>query len=158
MEPNTEINWNQVISAIGQLGTWALVIAGWLVINRQHNRREARKEIRAQLDALRDALIELEQASETYHSAQSRSEADARRIKVLLQRVVYVVDRLNLLNRQERDIRVIALRRAITIQNFDTKDHIAQELSGELIAGINATVDDLVNALELAFRARNPAD
>lgn len=156
MEPNEAPIWTHVVSALGQVVTWSLVVAGWLVINRQHNRREARKETRAQLDELREALAELEQNAESYHSAANHSERDARRIKVQLQRATYAVDRLGLLNCQERDVRVIALRRAITFENFDTKDHIVQELSGELVAGINAAVDDMVNALEGAFRERNP--
>ena len=157
MEQNVAPNWTHVVSAVGQLVTWSLVVVGWLVINRQHNRREARKETRAQLDDLRDALVELERNAEDYHTASAHSETDARRIKVQLQRATYVVDRLGLLNRQERDVRIIALRRAITFKNFDTNGHAAQELSGELVAGINAAVDDLVNALESAFRLRNPA-
>lgn len=158
MEPNAAPNWGLWISAIGQFVTWCLVIAGWLVINRQHNRREARKETRAQLDELRIALVELEQSAENYHLAASHSEEHARKIKVQLQRAIYVIDRLGILNRLVRDVRVIALRRAITFRNFDSKDHVAQELSGELVARINATVDELINALELAYRTRNPVD
>lgn len=149
-------DYSQLVSTIGQLVTWALVICGWLVVNWQHNKREARKELRAQLDKLRTTLSELEGQAEQYHTAPEHSEAEARRVKVMLQRLVYSLDHLNLLNNLAREMKVIALRRAITYRNFDTPKHSAQAIGGELIAGINAAVDDLVNALEERFRSRFP--
>ncbi|MHB8580511.1 MAG: hypothetical protein ACYDA4_11720 [Ignavibacteriaceae bacterium] len=149
-------NWTQVVGAFGQFVTWILVIVGWVVVNRQHDRRETRKEIRARLNELRDDLCKLEHLAEKYHIWPNHQESSARRIKVLLKRIGDGVDQIRLLNRQVHDARLVALRQAITYRNFDTESHRSQDLSGPLIAGINASVDELINALESGFRTRFP--
>ncbi len=153
----TAINWDFTLGAIAQFVTWALVVGGWIVINRQHNRREARKEIRAKLDKVCKDFTDLEKLAESYHMADTHSVVTARQIKLSLQRVVYSVDHLGLIKHQARDFKIIALRRAITFENFDTSAHSAQDPNGDLIAGINAAIDDLTNALETAFRDQFPA-
>lgn len=149
-------NWTQVVGAFGQFVTWILVIAGWVVVNGQHNQRETRKELRARLDELRSELCRLEQCAETYHTCPYHQEPVARKIKVLLQRISDGIDQVGILNRQVHDVRLIALRRSVTYHNFDTKSHVAQDLSGPLIAEINASVDELIKALESGFRTRFP--
>lgn len=155
MAQNTS-NWAVVISAVGQLITWVLVVVSWAVVNRQHNRRETRKELRAQLDQLKESLSSLEQIAEQYHSGASHDEGTARRIKLLLQRITNGVDQLGLLDDLTRQVKIISLRRAITYRNFDSSAYRPEPLTGELIASINASVDELVSVMETSFRTMFP--
>jgi hypothetical protein len=147
-------NWPLAFNAVAQVVTWLLVITGWVIINYQHNKRETRKEVRAQINRLRDMLGELEELAKQYHTAAQHSEPEAKRIKLMLQRVSYELEYLNLLDRIDRDISMIALRKAITYHNFDSQKHVSQDLGGELMAGIYASVDAILNVHELEFRSR----
>lgn len=154
MAQNESPCWLQFVGALGQIVTWILVIVGWVVVNRQHNQRETRKELRAQLDKVRDTVFKIEGLSETYHTDESPSGSDAKQIKILIQRVGAAIDRLMLLESREAQKRIIALRQAITLHNFDTRVHKAQGQSSEIIANINSSVDALLNDLESKFQTR----
>lgn len=149
-------NWTQVVGAIGQFVTWLLVVVGWCIVNTQHNQRETRKEIRDRVEELRKSVHLLEIISEEYHMAQAHSEEKAKEIKISLMRIKYAIDHIGFNNCNIIDTGFIGLRRAITLNNFDTKRHEAQSLSGELIANINAYVDTLMNLVESEFRSRFP--
>jgi Mg2+ and Co2+ transporter CorA len=154
MAQNIQFDISHIISAIGQVVTWILVIIGWTVINRQHNVRESRKEMRAQLDILRKSVLQVETRAENYHIAEKHSDEEARKIKVELTRVANIVDRLQLLNQHEQEHRIIKLRKSITLNNFDSHEHKQLSLDSNLIAKINSAVDDLINSLEQSYKQR----
>lgn len=142
--------------SVAQIVSWLLIISGWLVINRQHNQREDRKELRTQLDKLIALLISLEGDAISYHLANEIESSSARNIKVKLKRVSHSVRHLSLGKVTDVNRRVISLRRAITLENFDTVHHTPQDPRSDLVDAINHSLDELVNYLEDAFRQKYP--
>lgn len=139
-----------VFRIVAQVITWVLIIGGWWVINRQNNWRESRKETRAALNQLLDELNQIELQAYQYHQASPPSLVMGRDLKLALSRVSNFIDRQNLLPRGKRQP-LAKLRRAITLNNFDTEHFMTQEDDSELLAGVSAAKDQLVDALERQF-------
>lgn len=135
---------------IAQVITWTLIVGGWWIVNKQNNWREKRKETRASLNQLLDKLNQLESQAYQYHQASKPSVVAGRDLKLALSRINSFVDIQNLLPRGKRQP-LAKLRRAITLDNFDTEHFLTQPDDSEILAGISAAKDQLVDSLERYF-------
>lgn len=144
---NTSFDWAQVV-------TWGLVIAGWLFVDRKNNEREKRKEIRALVDKTQSMLDQIEEGAVRYHT-QGHDDHLARSIKVCLYRKL--PDALKIANLrgimiEDQDRRIIDLRQAITLHNFDSANRYTPlSLNESTILSIGEYKDILSSALEVAY-------
>jgi len=141
----------------GQFVTWGLVVGGWIVVDRLSQKREARKEVRSQVDAFIADLRTLEAQAISYHLATTYDKAAARAIKASVEHLRIRLQYLGLLTAGRRAALISRLRRAITSDNFDTVQHVPQEIDGQLIGEISSATDSLVHALESGFREEFPS-
>jgi len=148
-----ESNNCALFPSISQIIAWVLIVGGWWIVNKQNNFREKRKETRATLNQLLDDLDAIEKQAYDYHKALEAPTELGRDLKLALSRISKNVARQDLLPHGQRHP-ITKLRQAITLDNFDTDHFVTQTSDSEILAGISANKDDLVDALELHFKSQ----
>jgi len=135
--------------------TWIVVIAGWFLINNQHNARESRKEVRSDLNGIKDALDSLENLAISYHT-EDHDPHLANEIRLKISRISQMIKTARIISNEESNKCIIKLRKAITYDNFDSADHTPKEYGDEIISEISSSIDDIVHKLEKSFRDNYP--
>ncbi len=155
-QPNSIVEYRVDFQGIAQIITWVLVIIGWLIVNSQHNKRISRKETRDRLDQMGESLLKLEQVAIEYHTAKKRNDKLACSIRTAIERVSRAINRLGLATTAELNPKIIDLRRAITLQNFDSRKYERKDPSGEFIDRISHSTGELIDLLESKYLVRYP--
>lgn len=140
-----------LLNEISPVVAWSLVVLGWLIINRQHNRRETRKELRAQLDQVCKEIADVEHKATNYHLALTCDHALGRDIKIRLKRLGRSLKLLDLGKNRARNHRFVRFRQALTLKNFDTAHHEQQQIDSNLLDEIAIETENLVFFLEEEF-------
>jgi len=136
--------------------TWAIIVLGWFIINQQQNSRELRKEIRSAIDILTEQIYELEEESINYH-AEGSSAKSSQSIKQSIDRIEFQLEVHRLIPLSIRNKKIIALRRAITRNNFDTYKYKKVAISDPIILDINYAITDIIQSIEYQYRVKYPA-
>ena len=134
---------------------WAIIIIGWFVINAQHNKRELRKELRSSLDDIRNRVVDLENLAVLYHTDENNHDLSTK-IKVLIERIGYDIETNQLLPSSVSNERIIHLRQAITMKNFETKSYHEQSQHSDIVRHIHWHSSQLIQSLEYHFRVKYP--
>ena len=151
LETAANCEWYIVFRSYGQVITWLIVIGGWFIINHHNNLRENRKEIRSSLDALKAELLALEVLSLSYHKESVHDDSTAREIRLLIVRISNFLERLAIGNKRVINEKVIELRKAVTLNNFDTHTHESMENNSEFIGNISYAIDELYMYMETQY-------
>lgn len=138
--------WAQVV-------TWILVIAGWLIVNYQQNERETRKDIRAKLDSLCKKLEQIESNAYFYHTS-TRDMQLGLQIRRSIQRLWPEIERLDLISTDTLNRLVVDIRRSITLENFDSRDHTVLGSDHDILAKIASGIGNLESLLEKNYSKR----
>ncbi|MCA3132920.1 MAG: hypothetical protein ING80_07270 [Rhodocyclaceae bacterium] len=140
-------------SSWGQVVTWCLVLAGWVIVNYQNNQRERRKEQRASIDSIKKQLADLEEGAVSFHTSKEFDHATRRRLQYQIHRLSDACQRLQLCEPQTTVKPIAALRQAITLNNADPTTFVPQEPTSPLLDDIYAAGDDVIDAVEGRFIA-----
>jgi hypothetical protein len=152
------VDWTKVGSVLQSIApaiSWILVIVGWGIVSRGHNKREDRKEARASLIQLGDLVRKIEENAHQYlvssaASAESRTLSIA--IKRDLKRLAGDLQRFaESCNGVQYRLELIAFRQAVTGGEFDSKKRTACGADSVKLAEVSTGADDLLAALEGAF-------
>lgn len=133
-----------------QLLTPIIVIAGWFFVDWRTNKRELRKEKRALIDKIHLDLNAIEQKAVAYHQSTHSNEQLGKEIKVLLNRLISVLNREKLIS-QDDFSSFSNFRKAITLNNFDSSAFVCQPDNSELLDRIYAAKDQLIHNIETKF-------
>lgn len=146
------------------IGTWIIIIVGWIVVNQQANVRETRKELRARVDLVQTWIFELVDLATGYHTGESgtldkySNGYQERVIKSRLDRVTRTVSSLgrSTLGKSPYSppYQAYYFRRAVTLHNFDTSEYKVQSPDSKLIGDIAMTAQSLMDSLEEAYSNR----
>ncbi len=147
--PTPEIQCN--LSSFAPAITWIIVIAGWLVVNSQHNRRETRKEIRSNLDSIISNIEDLENSAISYHTT-ACNDIDGHKIKVSINHISRNINSLALPLDGNFAYQLAQFRKSITLRNFDSHEHEILPINDEVIDDIGASVQQLIRSLDDAYR------
>lgn len=142
-----------IFQAVMPILQWFTLILGWFVIDRHNNQRESRKEKRSIVDRLLAELDALEGIAISFHTADHQQTEVARELKVRLDRMAKLIRREDLLKLKVFNPRMVELRQAITMQNFDTPDFVPQMHNSEILLNISTAKDNLTHDLERHFNA-----
>jgi len=141
---------------VSQWITWILVFLGWLVINCQHNKREDRKELRSVVDDIKDRIFLLEEEAVKYHCSQEVTLSESNQIKLDIQRLISDIRLQGLCPPDKITKRFKDLRRAITLNNFESAKHVGLAGDHVTLSEIHEAVDDLLEIIETSFREKYP--
>lgn len=144
----SEGGWHSII---GQVGTWALVLLGWALVNRQNNTREERKEIREFVLDISKRATELRDASFKYHTADSEDKALGADILFKLNIISLRISTLRRYGVLVGSELAKQMRQAITLENFDSANFKKQPIRSGILAGIESATEELTAELDRAF-------
>ena len=126
---------------------WFLVVIGWIIVDVQQRIRDRKARAENIVGLVKEDLRKLEKLSIAYHLCDSPTPDQSIEIKSLLRCVFFEINNKSLLLSHDQG-RLVALRRAVTLKNFDTSDPQPQSTSSDLIQDIGASVENLEEALE----------
>lgn len=135
---------------------WAIAVLGWGFTHIFSEARERRKEVRAQLDKAIEQLLALEKASREFHMADEFKVVKAHDLTSALDTFERKLYRITCLNIDDLVGRLVRLRRAITLKNFDRTAFSAQAPESEVLASIADAAADMEDAMESQYRGRYP--
>lgn len=136
---------------------WIVAIVGWGFTHIFSEARERRKEVRAQLDKTIEQLLALEKAAREFHMAPEFAPIKAHDLTALIHTFERKLHRISCLNIDDLVGRIVRLRRAITLSNFDKSDFKAQTAESDVLGGIADAAADMEDAMESHYRARYPS-
>ncbi|MEJ1422241.1 MAG: hypothetical protein Q2484_17115 [Candidatus Sedimenticola sp. (ex Thyasira tokunagai)] len=133
--------------------TWAILIFGWFIVNRQNNLRETRKEIRAKLDSIIKLILEVEEVSVKFHTEDFDRNL-ARLIRSRIARVSVAIQSTQMPFPTEMTHRIARFRQSITLLNFDESDHEAKPQTDSLFDDIAEETNLLIDSIEEAYSSK----
>lgn len=143
------------LQTLAPLGSWILVIAGWYVVSKGHNKREARKEIKATLDGAVARSERIAELAQDYYASDPGFENAKRagRIRSELKTLATEVHILRSASEAKIDANhaLIALRQAITGGEFDSSNRAAEPPESEVFAEIDEAVVAFHRRLTVSF-------
>lgn len=146
--------FSPVLQLVGVVGTWCLVIFGWIVVSSQNDLREIAKNVYARIDRLRTALGNLEVLIVKHHI----SDFDSRVVKEILRSVSSISGEVSHLRKfgfadANCMSRMQNLRMAATLNNFDQSSYLTLQLDDPIILEFELRRDQLDRALmEIAHK------
>lgn len=137
--------------------SWAIVIAGWYFVSRDHNKRECRKELRALLNEMRDLAHRVETNAVAYYSRGADDEAS--RLSMQIRRDVGylggLVANLKRMKHAAQDTSLESplqeLRQTVTGGDFDGAARAGRPYTDRLFADIATATLAFTQALEAMF-------
>lgn len=144
---------SEVCHLITQIVTWLIVVGGWLIVNSQNNGRERRKEVRQAFDKLCTKIEEVEYSARTFHQNIYNAEA-ADKLKLSIDKIIRAIARLEVLDSKILSHNAIHLRKSITLNNFDTSNHVPLNGTHPQLADISNAAEKLIGAIESAYAKR----
>lgn len=145
-EPNF---WLQTLSkGMTTLGTWLLVVLGWIVVSDQTNNRESNKNAYVKLDQIRLKLAEIEKSAVAHHT-EGYDQKTVREIVRAIKSVGIEASSLVKGEYLESSVKysVADFRRAITAKNFDFSKYAKVEVTDSLITRLEHAKDALDKTL-----------
>lgn len=138
-----ESSWN-VLPYISDLVTWVLVVLGWMVVSDQNEQRELSKNGYARIVSVRDDLKLLEKRAVSFHTSSFNSND----MNALARAISKLTKELSLLQKHEfvglsTSMEAVALRRAMTLTNFEEPSHSKQSAGSPVVQGIEEACDSL---------------
>ena len=150
--PSGLLSWLKDFSFVG---TWLLVIIGWLVVNSQNNARERRKESRSLVESIEELVLGIEVAAREYYAlsgADPAGQALALQIKAGFRTLS---SRLKVLGRYSTKFNatdeLIAFRTAVTGGDFESASRAACPPTHCIYAAISADAGALISLLNLRY-------
>lgn len=123
-----------IAKGVGVIVAWFLVVLGWAVVNDLTVQRDRKKSDEEKIDRLRKSLQEIEDLAILHHSDsydESRARSIGKRTKGLGLECSHL-ERRGVIGSDWRAVN-IAVKRAITMQNFERSDHVRRSPSDEVI-------------------------
>jgi len=110
----------------------------------------------ANIEALKDRAYKLETIAIDYHTNMSRCMKSEQDIKLQIQRLAQYIEVHQILSDPARINNVKAIRRTITLNNFESEGHRALKHSNSVIRKIHNAFTDLIDICEKEYRASYP--
>jgi len=132
-----------------------LIVIGWVVVSREHDKRETRKETRSFLDKTIANVEDIRDLAFSYFTASCEVEAGAEGAKIgpLLMRLEKDLKFLSLNDANGKLVNAMELRQAITGHNaYMTEPRRVLKCNDNSLMQINIFAHDLINELEVAYR------
>ena len=108
----------------------------------------------ANIETLKDRAYKLETLAIDYHTNMDRCIRSEQDINLHIQRLAQYIEVHQVLSDSARISNVKAIRRAITLMNFESEGHQALKHSDSVIRKIHNAFTDLIDICEMQFRGK----
>lgn len=136
---------------------WIIAVFGWFAAHVFSEARERRKDVKAQLEKLGGRFLTIEESAISFHAKAEFDPVKARELATQLDRTERAIGRIQLLSAALLQPYIIAHRRSITLQNFDSSEFKQQEPSSELIQEITNATLAIEDEIERQYQQHYPA-
>lgn len=136
---------------------WMVAIFGWFVAHAFSEARERRKDIRSQIEKIIEKLSAIEELAITFHTNTEHNAGQARELTSQIQRLEKMLSRIQILDMHRLNYPIITLRRAITLNNFDSGEFKTQSLNCDLVQEITESSLIIEDEIEKQYQDRYPA-
>jgi hypothetical protein len=145
----------ELTQALSPLGSWVIVILGWLVVAKDHAKRERRKEVRALIDRAVTRIRACEEKALEYWQLPD-SEAKANALAVSIKALCQTLGSELVILQRECDSedfgpRLINFRRASMGEDFEVAVRQQCSPGSTKLASITDASCELVEIMELSF-------
>lgn len=144
-----------LFQTLAPLGSWILVILGWVVVNRGNNKREARKEMKAAVDAIIAKSEKISDLAYEYFTTLPSPSNNRLAATIRSELKTLATELANLRKISDQKIcaehALIGLRQAITSGKFDSADRKAETPDSDVFAEIDEAVITLHRRLTTCF-------
>lgn len=134
--------------------TWGLVIVGWVAVHYLTGVRERQKEIREAVNKLLDNIAKLEKESVGFHCGETFNHEMAHELTSSIASIRRRLSSQPLIKLAVSPERVLKLRQAVTLDNFDVKGFKTQAPTSPIILGIRGICEDLTISVEQGYAQR----
>jgi hypothetical protein len=128
--------------------TWFLVVVGWVVVHYLTVIRERQKDFAERVKTITATIYELEAEAIAFHESEIYDPSKGRRIVVSIDRIAKALSKPPLSKLLVSTAHTIALRRSITLRNFDKSGFTRQGEDSSIIAGIARACQRLIDAID----------
>lgn len=136
---------------------WVIAVIGWGATHVFSEARERRKDNKAQIDKTLERLASIEKDALSFHSHTDYDALKARNISASLDRLERSIDRNPVLSIDAFVPKIVHLRRAITLRNFDKSEFTQQDPYSELLAEICSEVADMEDEIDRQYNRAYPS-
>jgi hypothetical protein len=136
---------------------WVIAVVGWFFTHAFSEARERRKENRAQLDKAFELLQSIEHDGRTFHCASNFEEEKSLALTSKILTLERKFSRIRCLRSDGLTPYIVALRRAVTLCNFDKSTFKPQLPTSEILTEISCAAADLEDAVEAQYSAQYPS-
>jgi len=141
-------------SVVHPMGTWVVIVAGWIVVHFLTVTRERQKEIRDLKSRLVERILEIEKRSIDFHQAEIYSLENGSWIIAEIHRASKSLSRQPLSSLGVKPEVVKKFRQSITGRNFDLSSFVPQRSASDLVRAISACAEDLSEDVERAYASK----
>ncbi|WP_148040537.1 hypothetical protein [Marichromatium sp. AB32] len=120
----------------------------WFATSRLTKRSERRKELLSEIDKLCRKVDNIHRLAYQYHTSEKEEKDLASEILVMIKILSEDLSNANLLQRTQVCRLMIGLRRAVTLENFDTCNFSAKQLRDPLIKRIDEACAKLKKSID----------
>lgn len=147
-------DWVEAFKAFAPIGTWTLVIVGWLFVRSDNNRREDRRDVKNRIDALIKDIRALEKDAYTYY--QTDPTTDVLLLEVEMKRSQNALDaRLSHLKKTSSGFQdphsLSVFWMAVTGSPFEQANRPQMTPKDRKLEEISSAANDLVGYLEAEY-------
>jgi hypothetical protein len=135
---------------------WTIAVAGWAVTHWFSELRERRKESRAQIDKVYDSLAKLAGDARAFHMANAFERLKAEDLIIRLRMLERQLSRVGCFEQDDLIPQFIALRRSVTLSNFDVSDFRCQRADSDVLEDIASAVEGIEDEMERQYRFEYP--
>ncbi|WP_038494685.1 hypothetical protein [Janthinobacterium agaricidamnosum] len=135
---------------------WAIAVIGWACTHFFSEARERRKEVRSQLDKFYEQLQKLEQDGRAFHCSEKFDGIKSADLITRIYSLERLLTRVKIVSVDNLNPYIIAVRRALTLNNFDVSAFVSQTHSSPIALEISAAIEDLELAIEHQYTVRYP--
>jgi hypothetical protein len=135
---------------------WLIAVVGWGFTHVFSEARERRKEVRSQLDKGIEQLLTLEKSAREFHMSAKYDPLKAHELTAGLDTFERKLYRISCVDVDGLTANLIALRRAVTLDNFDASSFTAQSSASEVLGKIADAASNMEEVLEAQYGFRYP--
>lgn len=136
---------------------WMIAVVGWGVTHLLSDVRERRKEARSQIDKLYEALAKVQSDARNFHLSAAFDGALAEDLTIRVRGLERQLRRLGSFNQDDLVPKIIALRRSVTLRNFDSSSFTQQQVGSDILEDIASAVEGMEDEVERQFQFEYPA-
>ncbi len=148
-------DWIKLLQGLSGPVSWALVIVGWFIVSRDHNRRVRRSEIRKVMDEMNVLIMQIESIARGYWLTDGAADTAKMAALNLKRQLKHLANKKNILQRTNEGFKLEnsmkLFRQALTLGDFESRTRKALQDNDPRFDEINNFGVEFIDNIEASF-------